>query len=274
MEIPTTIDEFKMWKVERLKQFLKKRNLKVSGRKDELVALAYAAVHMNIPQVTDAREEKATDYSAILNVENEVLPDPFKDLENGWEGEDSVRKWPPCMYFDIAQYLSNIDNVELCQRLMSDYKEGKAYSYLESGWLGEMFYHVINEKSKFCLLKAECRPSQRINNIPWQAWICLEKLTGRSFVDIAPVLLGLDLPATILELCSSRWTWPGGLESPSSLSQKNSAHGTGMVQRKYRTWLGVNLISQNMVYSHLSTLWSDNSSTPLTNGTSCQIWID
>ncbi|XP_071854673.1 uncharacterized protein [Apostichopus japonicus] len=78
---------------------------------------------MNTPQVADAREEKATDYSAILNVENEVLPDPFKDLENGWEGEDS--------------------------------------------------------KSKFCLLKAECRPSQRINNISWQAWICLEKLTGR-----------------------------------------------------------------------------------------------
>ncbi|XP_071843604.1 uncharacterized protein [Apostichopus japonicus] len=83
------------------------------------------------------------------------------------------------MYFDIAQYLSNIDNVELCQRLMYDYKEGKAYSYLESGWLGEMFYHVINEKSKFCLLKAGCRPSQRINNIPWQAWICLQKFTGR-----------------------------------------------------------------------------------------------
>ncbi|KAJ8050188.1 hypothetical protein HOLleu_03290 [Holothuria leucospilota] len=94
------------------------------------------------------------------------------------------------MYLDIADYPRIIDNVELCKRLMSDYKERKAFSYLESGWLGEVKYHSINEESRYCFLGSECRPSQRIDNTPWKAWFFWRNPRGESFVDIVPVLLG------------------------------------------------------------------------------------
>ena len=38
-----TLDDFKRWKVPELKEFLKKRGLKISSKKEELCALAYAA---------------------------------------------------------------------------------------------------------------------------------------------------------------------------------------------------------------------------------------
>ncbi|PIK59523.1 hypothetical protein BSL78_03595 [Apostichopus japonicus] len=169
MDIPTSLEEFKLWKVDRLKEFLKKRKLKMSGRKEELVALAYAAVQMNIAEVNiaDARNEKADDYASVLQVDGETLPDPFSDLPLAWEGEFAMEKWPPCMFIDIAHYFTSIYNIELKERLMTDYKDGKAFSYLESGWLWEIFYNAISAESSLCFLKAECTPSQRINNIPW-----------------------------------------------------------------------------------------------------------
>ncbi|PIK32924.1 hypothetical protein BSL78_30263 [Apostichopus japonicus] len=169
MDIPTSLEEFKLWKVDRLKEFLKKQKLKMNGRKEELVALAYAAVQMNIAEVNkaDARNEKADDYASVLQVEGKTMPDPLSDLPLAWEGEIEMKKWPPCMYIDIAHYFTSIDNIELKQRLMTDYKDGKVFSYLESGWLREIFYNAISAESRLCFLKAECTPLQRINNIPW-----------------------------------------------------------------------------------------------------------
>ena len=59
--------------------------------------------------------------------------------------------------------------------LLGDYKEGKAYSYFQSKWLSEVLYHPISKKSRYCFLKASCIPSQRIRNIPHQAWVLVEK---------------------------------------------------------------------------------------------------
>ena len=88
------------------------------------------------------------------------MPDPFQ--LDGWETEEhSITKWPPTMAFDIANYLTNIDNVPLKTRLMSDYKDGKAYSYFASGWMGQVEYHVVDEGSDVCFLKSKCR--QRVD---------------------------------------------------------------------------------------------------------------
>ena len=38
-----SLDDFKRWKVPELKEFLRKRGLKVASKKDELCALVYAA---------------------------------------------------------------------------------------------------------------------------------------------------------------------------------------------------------------------------------------
>ena len=49
----TSIDDIRLWTVPRLRDFLRKRKLKVSGRKDELVALVWS-VHQS-PELAPVR---------------------------------------------------------------------------------------------------------------------------------------------------------------------------------------------------------------------------
>lgn len=180
MDLPQTLDEFRLWKVQKLKKIVRSRGLKISLRKDELAALAFAASQMNLPAVPTSDEkdqQKSEEMKDLLKIGDHRVPDP-KELEGWIDEKNGMRKWPPCMYFDIAEYFRSIDDVSLARRMLSDYKEGKAYSYVKSGWLMEVFYHSIEEKSPFCFLKASCVPSQRVRNIPWSAWVCVEKETG------------------------------------------------------------------------------------------------
>lgn len=41
------------------------------------------------------------------------------------------------------EYAGITEAAEFTKRLLSDYKEGKAYSYFDSGWLQELLYHPI-----------------------------------------------------------------------------------------------------------------------------------
>ena len=68
---------------------------------------------------------------------------------------EGMKQWPPLMFSDICQYLLAQDS-SLPKRLVTDYKEGKAFSYFKSYWLN----YLIAESSSYCFLKAEC--SQRV----------------------------------------------------------------------------------------------------------------
>ena len=75
-------------------------------------------------------------------MDGKYLRDPLVDLDDGgWQGEATgLLNWPPISYFKIAEFLaipakiSNKDTTAidkgkaLTQRMLSDYKEGKAYS--------------------------------------------------------------------------------------------------------------------------------------------------
>ena len=113
-------------------------------------------------------------------MKDSYLPDPFSDLSGGWVGETSgVSLWPPTMYGDLAEYLVDKNERELRSRLLTDYKEGKAFSYFDSKWLKEVFYHEIAPDSQFCFLKAQCTPSMDIAQPPHQLWGCIDKKTGK-----------------------------------------------------------------------------------------------
>ena len=185
----SSYDDFSRWGVSNLKKYLRDRGLKTSGKKIELVALAFSASQLGVtskPSVATDNVKNSEDYASLLvTTTKDLLPDPIAELKHGWIGEQNgLSQWPPCMYFDIAQYLMSqedlIDGAEetLKRQLMTDYKEGKAYSYFDSKWLGEIFYHPINEQNKYCFLKAQCTPSQKVHNPPHTAWVCLEKRSG------------------------------------------------------------------------------------------------
>ena len=176
-------DDFSRWKVPELKEYLRDRGLKTTGRKVELVALAYGANQMGVDTKRSSIEEKVKnkqDYSALLNINDDTIPDPL--FLKGWASEQSgITQWPPTIYFDIAEYLSTAPHSSICdlkKRLMTDYKEGEAYSYFDSKFLKEVKYHPISKESPFCILSAYCTPSQKINSTFHTAWVCCIKKTG------------------------------------------------------------------------------------------------
>ena len=83
---------------------------------------------------------------------------------------------------EISKYLKKhetfIDQVSLSKRLFRDYKEQKAYSYFDSEFMFEAFYHPIVFESQYCFIKAKCTPSQRINDVPHDVWVLLNKFSG------------------------------------------------------------------------------------------------
>ena len=89
-----SIDDIKLWTVPALKDYLRKRNLKVSGRKEELVALVFAAKMM--PELAApatsagvAEQQKKEHYGDLLKTPTGSLPDP-DGLVQGWESEQSI----------------------------------------------------------------------------------------------------------------------------------------------------------------------------------------
>ena len=59
---------------------------------------------------------------------------------------------------------------ELSSSDLNDYKNSKAYSYFNRGWLDNILYHEIEQSSIYCFLKTNCRPSERLNDPPHKLW--------------------------------------------------------------------------------------------------------
>ena len=117
-------------KVEELKDLLRLRGLKVTGKKNELIARVFVALENDVPIVKTAEEvemEMATSYQDKVKLEDGViLPDPFK-LENGWlKEEEGIKLWPLTLYPDIFNFLA-FHPSELASKDLSDYKTSKAY---------------------------------------------------------------------------------------------------------------------------------------------------
>ena len=190
MEAPadSTIDDFERWDVPHLKNYLAKRGISQKGKKAELVALAYSCHVMN-KSVTDTYtsdiQQAFNDYQEILHLANGIIiPDPFK-IKNGWIGErEGMKMWPHICILDIVDHFREQHiNTE---KLLSEYKSGKAYDYFKTDWLKEIFFNSMEDLessntgiNKFCLLKAKCTPSQRINDPYHDVWCCAEKDTGK-----------------------------------------------------------------------------------------------
>ena len=101
-----TFDEVQTWRVPALKNYCRLRGLKVSGRKEELVARVFVASEMKI-QVQPTAEERiattTTEKARLLELEDGArLPDP-ESLKDGWKSEDSsITSWPPIYLSDIT----------------------------------------------------------------------------------------------------------------------------------------------------------------------------
>ena len=81
-----SLEEIQTWRVDALKEFCRKRDLKLSGTKAELQARVFSAIEMAIPVQATAEERiKRTEdeKKALLFANDTPLPDPLS-FENGW----------------------------------------------------------------------------------------------------------------------------------------------------------------------------------------------
>ena len=75
-------------KIEELKNFLRLRGLKVTGKKKILVATTFCATESIATLVKTAQLKE--EYSKELELENCTLPDPFKLETGSMEEEDGI----------------------------------------------------------------------------------------------------------------------------------------------------------------------------------------
>ena len=177
-------DEIGTWRVEALKEYLRRRDLRVSGRKEELVARVFAAAEQNLPVCMDADArvvQTQREKESLLTTPEGILPDP-STLQNGWVGErNGMTEWPPILLSDITLYIMKDhpgNDISLQKRLLNEYKEGKAYRLYSAGWLKEIYMHPVNDSCNYCFLKANFTPSMKISNVPHTVWICARKKSG------------------------------------------------------------------------------------------------
>ena len=170
------IELIKGMKVQELKDFLRLRGLKVSGKKAELVARAFVAVENKVKTVKTAEEvqkEIRLEYEQKLVFGGESFPDPM--TLDGWVNEEvGISLWPQIPMVHIIKFLMVDNDAED----LNDYKSSKAYSYCKQGWLGEIYYHPVSQSTDLCIIKSDCRPSQRINDTHHKLWILLSKTKG------------------------------------------------------------------------------------------------
>ena len=109
--------------MEELKNYLKIRGLKVTGRKKELVARVFNAQENDVKPVKTEVEVEAVlknKYSKKLVVYDRKIPDPFQ-IPHGWQTEqEGIVFWPKILYPDIFSFVFNPS--ELRSNNLSDYK--------------------------------------------------------------------------------------------------------------------------------------------------------
>lgn len=63
----------------------------------------------------------------------------------------------------------------------SEATTGKSCSTFQCEWLKEVFYCPVRKSFKYCFLKAMCTPSIRVNDIPHELRVKIEKKSGKNF---------------------------------------------------------------------------------------------
>ncbi|XP_049518797.1 uncharacterized protein LOC119440264 [Dermacentor silvarum] len=91
---------------------------------------------------------------------------------------DDIKEWTEDMLDwleirgpDIVYYLVHSKACDLQE--VRCYKSLQSYNYLQSGWVGKVLLHMVNED--IGLLKADVTPSQAINSKPLRVWVSAKK---------------------------------------------------------------------------------------------------
>ena len=161
-------EDFVKMDVQTLRDYLTTRGISVSGyKKAEMVARAFSAAEMGLPIILTSEEQ-----SKLLKEEYRKLLAEF-DLTDPRKIDaelkvDDITTWPPVTLGNIFQYILSIR--EFNTDYVGKYKDQKAYSYFDSGFVGET---LIHSTKKFHILFCKVRASMSIHDEK-ELWILIQ----------------------------------------------------------------------------------------------------
>ena len=174
-----TLEKFHMFSAPALKSYLYLRGKSTDGTFDELAARAYVTYEEKICVNVEKElqeQQNLEEYRGKLTINGTIIPDPFT-LKSGWLNEKGMQFWPPVILEDISEYLKMKNCDELKNRLINEYKEGKAYRYYSSGWVEDVYFHDITPTSDVCIFSCKVSASMRLRIPPYQVWAAVAKTT-------------------------------------------------------------------------------------------------
>ena len=98
------------------------------------------------------------------------LPDPYN--LKGWTNNPS--SWPDLTFGDLYTYLIETPGIYTKESLKA-FKSLEAYQFVISGHVKPLWCHSVGDNIPYCFIKGKVIPSQRINDQPHDAWVCLHK---------------------------------------------------------------------------------------------------
>ena len=114
------------------------------------------AIYLSIDgKAEEAEQRLLSEYKQKLTVNQESVPDLFSRT-SGLTGEKiGMSSWPSVYITDISDYLKCTTTNDIMNRLLNEYKEGKAYRYFDSGWVKKIYINTLSEKSDKCVVKTK-----------------------------------------------------------------------------------------------------------------------
>ena len=156
--------------VKQLTDYLSVRGLNSSGRIVELVARAFAAMEMKIEIVQSTQEQqKQLVHSYQKKLEELGIPDP-KEISVELR-EDDIRKWPAVTLGHVFSYI--LKKRDFDSDYIGKYKDKKAYSFFDSGFVGPVLMHSLKSLKKVIFMYCVVRASQNVNEYK-SLWIAIQ----------------------------------------------------------------------------------------------------
>ena len=163
-------EDFLEWPVKQLQGYLSVRGLNTSGRHVELVARSFSAMELKLPIIQSEEEQRLQLQKDYLDKCDLLeLPDPFSFLEQSTE---DLTKWPLLDTGHIFSYI--LKNREFNTDYIGKYKDQKAYSYFDSGFVGQILcYNYVLAERNVVILFANVRASMSIHTEK-RLWVAVD----------------------------------------------------------------------------------------------------
>ena len=139
-----------------LRDFLSVRGMITSGTKSELVARAFTAVELKLPIIDSSEEQKrklAEEYSKRLATYE--ISDPL--MISDTERSKDVTKWPNIHAGCIFEYILRVRDFDT--DYIGRYKDQKAYSYWDSGFVGQISTYDPTDRKDIKIVYGDVRAS-------------------------------------------------------------------------------------------------------------------